>query len=45
MTPQNPEHTTAGVPAADITPHITVEGFDSLVPEVIDLDSPATEYR
>jgi len=40
MTPQNPEHTTAGVPAADITPHITVEGFDSLVPEVIDLDSP-----
>ena len=40
MTPENPEHTTAGVPAADITPHITVEGFDSLVPEVIDLDSP-----
>src|SRR6478736_8746356 len=40
MTPQNPEHTTAGVPAADITPHITVEGFDSLVPEVIDLDAP-----
>ena len=40
MTQQNPEHTTAGVPAAEITPHITVEGFDSLVPEVIDLHSP-----
>jgi ribonuclease D len=40
MTPHIPEHTTAGVPAADINPHITVEGFDSLVPEVIDLDSP-----
>jgi ribonuclease D len=40
MTPHNPENTTAGVPAADITAHITVEGFDSLVPEVIDLHSP-----
>jgi ribonuclease D len=40
MTLHNPENTTAGVPAADITAHITVEGFDSLVPEVIDLHSP-----
>jgi ribonuclease D len=40
MTSHNPENTTAGVPAADITAHITVEGFDSLVPEVIDLHSP-----
>jgi ribonuclease D len=40
MTPQNPDNTTAGAPAADTTPHITVEGFDSQVPVVIDLDSP-----
>ena len=40
MTPQNPENTTAGAPAAETAPHITVEGFDSLVPVVIDLDSP-----
>ena len=26
--------------AADMATHITVEGFDSLVPEVIDLDAP-----
>ena len=45
MTPQNPEISTAGASrttaeAADTTAHITVEGFDSLVPEVIDLDIP-----
>src|SRR6476469_590244 len=40
MTPQNPDNTTAGAPAAENTPHITVEGFDSRVPVVIDLDSP-----
>ena len=45
MTPQNPETSTAGAnrttaEAADTTAHITVEGFDSLVPEVIDLDIP-----
>lgn len=40
MTPHIPENTTAGAPAADTTPHITVEGFDSQVPVVIDLDAP-----
>jgi hypothetical protein len=40
MTAQNSDNTTAGAPAAENTPHITVEGFDSLVPVVIDLDSP-----
>jgi ribonuclease D len=40
MTPQIPENTTAGAPAADTTPHITVEGFDRPIPEVIDLDTP-----
>jgi len=40
MTPQKPDNTTAGAPAAETTPHITVEGFDSRVPVVIDLDSP-----
>ncbi|HEY8754001.1 MAG TPA: HRDC domain-containing protein [Arthrobacter sp.] len=40
MTPHIPENTTAGAPAADTTPHITVEGFDSPVPVVIDLDAP-----
>jgi ribonuclease D len=40
MTPQNPENTTAGAPAAETAPHISVEGFDSRVPVVIDLDAP-----
>ncbi|HKS00445.1 MAG TPA: HRDC domain-containing protein, partial [Arthrobacter sp.] len=40
MTPQKPDNTTAGAPAAETTPHIMVEGFDSRVPVVIDLDSP-----
>ncbi|MCU1540407.1 MAG: ribonuclease, partial [Arthrobacter sp.] len=45
MTPQIPEITTAGAfqnttEAAETPAHITVEGFDSLVPEVIDLDAP-----
>ncbi|MBT2521768.1 HRDC domain-containing protein [Arthrobacter sp. ISL-28] len=40
MTPQNSENTTAGAPAAETTPHISVEGFDSRVPVIIDLDSP-----
>lgn len=40
MTPHIPDNTTAGAPAAETAPHITVEGFDSLVPVVIDLDSP-----
>ncbi|WP_045730379.1 HRDC domain-containing protein [Pseudarthrobacter chlorophenolicus] len=40
MTPNNPENTTAGAPAADTAPHITVEGFDSPIPEIIELDAP-----
>jgi ribonuclease D len=40
MTPHIPDHTTAGAPAADSTPHITVDGFDSPIPVVIDLDAP-----
>ena len=40
MTPDLPENTTAGAPAADTAPHITVEGFDSPIPAVIDLDAP-----
>src|SRR5450830_1455178 len=30
----------AGTPEPDTAGHITVEGFDSLVPAVIDLDAP-----
>jgi ribonuclease D len=40
MTPHIPDKTTAGAPAADTTTHITVEGFDGPIPEVIDLDAP-----
>jgi len=40
MSPHIPENTTAGAPAADTNAHITVDGFDSPVPEVVDLDSP-----
>lgn len=40
MTPHIPDNTTAGAPAADPTPHITVDGFDSPIPVVIDLDAP-----
>ncbi len=40
MTPENPENTTAGDPVADPTTHIKVDGFDSHVPEIIDLDTP-----
>ena len=40
MTPNIPENTTAGVPAADAAPHITVEGFDSPVPEIVELAAP-----
>ncbi|WP_066285632.1 HRDC domain-containing protein [Arthrobacter sp. B6] len=40
MTPHIPDNTTAGAPAADTTPHITVDGFDSPIPVVIDLDAP-----
>src|SRR4030095_312276 len=40
MTPENLENTTAGDPVADPTTHIKVDGFDSHVPEVIDLDTP-----
>jgi ribonuclease D len=40
MTPHIPDNTTAGAPADDTTSHITVEGFDSQVPVVIDLDAP-----
>lgn len=40
MTPQNLENTTAGAPAADAPHHITVDGFDSHIPEVIVLDAP-----
>ncbi|WP_426995602.1 HRDC domain-containing protein [Pseudarthrobacter sp. N5] len=40
MTPQNPENITAGAPAAETAPHISVEGFDSRIPEVIDLNAP-----
>src|SRR5690349_20782188 len=40
MTPNNPENTTAGAPAADTAPQITVEGFDSPIPEIIELDAP-----
>ncbi|MET4590429.1 HRDC domain-containing protein [Arthrobacter sp. 754] len=40
MTPHIPENTTAGAPAAETAPHITVEGFDSPIPVVIDLDAP-----
>ncbi|HSL38626.1 MAG TPA: ribonuclease D, partial [Arthrobacter sp.] len=48
MTPHIPEITTAGAAAntvpnkteADTTAHIAVDGFDSLVPEIIDLDAP-----
>lgn len=40
MTPHIPENTTAGAPAAETAPHITVEGFDSQIPVVIDLDAP-----
>jgi ribonuclease D len=40
MTPHIPDNTTAGAPAADTTTHITVEGFDSPIPQIIDLDAP-----
>ncbi len=40
MIPENPEPNTAGGPAAEPAPHITVEGFDHPVPEIIDLDAP-----
>jgi ribonuclease D len=40
MTPHIPDNTTAGAPADDTTSHITVEGFDSQVPVIIDLDAP-----
>jgi ribonuclease D len=40
MIPENPEPNTAGDPAAEPAPHITVEGFDHPVPEIIDLDAP-----
>jgi ribonuclease D len=40
MTPHIPDNTTAGAPADETTSHITVEGFDSQVPVVIDLDAP-----
>lgn len=40
MTPNIPENTTAGDPAAETAPHITVEGFESPIPEVIELDTP-----
>ena len=40
MTPENLESTTAGGPAADPTPHITVDGFEGRIPEIIDLDAP-----
>ncbi|MCU1519509.1 MAG: ribonuclease [Pseudarthrobacter sp.] len=40
MTPHISDNTTAGAPAADVTPHITVDGFDSPIPEVIDLETP-----
>ena len=40
MTPHIPDNTTAGAPAADTPPHITVDGFDSPIPVVIDLDAP-----
>jgi len=40
MSPENLEPNTAGGPAAEPAPHITVEGFDHPVPEVIDLDAP-----
>lgn len=40
MTPENLEPTTAGGPAADPTPHITVDGFEGRIPEIIDLDAP-----
>lgn len=40
MTPHIPDNTTAGAPADETTAHITVEGFDSQVPVVIDLDAP-----
>ena len=48
MTPHTPETSTSGTAVntaaataeAGAAAHITVEGFDSLVPEVIDLDAP-----
>jgi ribonuclease D len=40
MTPHIPDNTAAGAPAADTAPHITVDGFDSPIPVVIDLDAP-----
>ncbi|MBT2512150.1 HRDC domain-containing protein [Arthrobacter sp. ISL-30] len=40
MTPQKPENNTTGDPVAEPAPHITVEGFDSRIPVVIDLDTP-----
>ncbi|GAB3560013.1 ribonuclease D [Arthrobacter alkaliphilus] len=40
MTPENLEPATAGAPAADPTPHITVDGFEGRIPEIIDLDAP-----
>lgn len=40
MTPHNLDKNTAGDPAAEMAPHITVEGFDGRIPVVIDLDTP-----
>lgn len=40
MTPEKLQNTTAGDPAAEPTTGIKVDGFDSHVPEVIDLDTP-----
>ncbi|BCW18968.1 HRDC domain-containing protein [Pseudarthrobacter enclensis] len=40
MTPHNADNTTAGAPAADTAPHITVEGFDNPIPEIIELAAP-----
>ena len=39
MTAHIPENTTAGAPAAAAS-HITVEGFDSHIPEIVELAAP-----
>lgn len=40
MTPNIPDVTAAGAPAAESTPHINVDGFEKSIPEIVALSEP-----
>lgn len=40
MTPQDPDNNTTGGPVAGPAQHITVDGFETKIPVIIDLDAP-----